>query len=53
LNPRMSYISKEFAAGDPEFWIPKPPPKPAPVPGLTAPGTVPPAAAATPQAPKS
>jgi len=26
LNPRMSYVSKEFAAGDLEFWIPKPPP---------------------------
>src|ERR1039457_5330176 len=24
LNPRMSYVSKEFAAGDPEFWNPKP-----------------------------
>jgi hypothetical protein len=24
FNPRMSYVSKEFAAGDPEFWIPKP-----------------------------
>jgi hypothetical protein len=42
LNPRMSYVSKEFAAIDPEFWIPKPPPKPTVVPGLTAPGTVPP-----------
>jgi hypothetical protein len=44
LNPRMSYVSKEFAAGDPEFWIPKPPPKPATVPGLIAPGTAPPTA---------
>jgi hypothetical protein len=26
FNPRMSYVSKEFAAGDPEFWIPKPKP---------------------------
>jgi hypothetical protein len=24
LNPRMSYVSKEFAAGDPDFWSPKP-----------------------------
>lgn len=24
FNPRMSYVSQEFAAGDPEFWIPKP-----------------------------
>src|SRR5579859_4475186 len=43
LNPRMSYVSKEFAAVDPEFWIPKPPPSPTPVPGLTGPGTPPPA----------
>jgi hypothetical protein len=26
LNPRMSYVSKEFAAQDPDFWIPKPKP---------------------------
>jgi len=24
FNPRMSYVSKEFAAADPEFWNPKP-----------------------------
>jgi hypothetical protein len=24
INPKMSYVSKEFAAGDPEFWNPKP-----------------------------
>jgi hypothetical protein len=46
LNPRMSYVSKEFAAVDGDFWILKPPPKPAPAPGLTAPapppGTAPP-----------
>lgn len=24
FEPRMSYVSKEFAAGDPEFWNPKP-----------------------------
>jgi hypothetical protein len=24
FNPRMSYVSKEFAARDPEFWNPKP-----------------------------
>ena len=31
FEPRMSYVSKEFAAGDPEFWNPKPkaPSKPA------------------------
>ena len=27
INPKMSYVSKEFAAGDPEFWTPKPPHK--------------------------
>jgi len=26
FNPRMSYVSKDFAAGDPEFWNPKPKP---------------------------
>ena len=25
FNPRMSYASKEFASGDPDFWMPKPP----------------------------
>lgn len=31
FEPRMSYVSKEFAAGDPDFWTPKPtePVKPA------------------------
>ena len=32
IHPKMSYVSKEFAAGDPEFWTPKPAvtkPKPA------------------------
>ena len=24
FSPPMSYVSKEFAAGDPEFWMPKP-----------------------------
>jgi len=52
LNPRMSYVSKEFAAVDPEFWIPKQPPKPAPVPVVTTPGTVPPSTPATPPAAK-
>jgi hypothetical protein len=28
FNPRMSYVSKEFAAADPEFWNPKPKRKP-------------------------
>jgi hypothetical protein len=27
INPKMSYVSKEFAAGDSEFWTPKPPQK--------------------------
>lgn len=30
FNPKMSYSTKEFAAGDPDFWTPKPAPaKPA------------------------
>ncbi len=29
FNPKISYVSKEFAAGDPEYWMPKPPPAPA------------------------
>lgn len=24
IDPKMSYVSREFAAGDPEFWTPKP-----------------------------
>jgi hypothetical protein len=24
FNPKMSYVTKEFAAGDPDFWTPKP-----------------------------
>jgi hypothetical protein len=24
IDPKISYVSKEFAAGDPEFWTPKP-----------------------------
>lgn len=28
VNPKMSYVSKEFASGDSEFWTPKPPPAP-------------------------
>lgn len=28
VSPKMSYVSKEFASGDPDFWIPKPPPAP-------------------------
>ncbi len=24
FSPKMSYVSKEFAAGDPDFWTPKP-----------------------------
>jgi len=40
LNPRLSYVSKEFAAVDPDFWIPKPPPKPPGAAG-TLPGAIP------------
>jgi hypothetical protein len=43
LNPRLSYVSKEFAAIDPDFWILRPPAKPP-----AAPGAVP---GATPTAP--
>jgi hypothetical protein len=25
ISPGKSHVSKEFAAGDPEFWTPKPP----------------------------
>ena len=25
IDPKMSYVSKEMAAGDPDFWTPKPP----------------------------
>lgn len=40
FNPRISYVSKEFAAADPDFWTPKPP-KPA-TPSLPAnPGAAP------------
>jgi hypothetical protein len=30
LNPKLSYVSKDFAGADPDFWTPKPPPAPAP-----------------------
>ena len=31
ISPEKSHVSKEFAAGDPQFWTPRPqPPKPAP-----------------------
>jgi hypothetical protein len=26
LSPEMSHVSREFAAGDPQFWSPKSPP---------------------------
>lgn len=26
FSPKMSYVSKEFAANDPDYWTPKPPP---------------------------
>ncbi len=46
-NPRLSYVSKEFADTDPDFWIPKPPPKPPAQPGAlppaASPGSSPPA----------
>jgi hypothetical protein len=45
LNPRLSYVSKEFAAVDPDFWIPKPP-KPVAAPGAV-PGVTPVAPAPT------
>jgi hypothetical protein len=32
FNPQMSYVPKEFIAGDPTFWTPKPPPPPRPKP---------------------
>jgi len=30
FTPSMSYVKKDFAAGDPSFWNPKPPPPPKP-----------------------
>jgi hypothetical protein len=24
FSPKMSYVSKEFASGDPDYWTPKP-----------------------------
>ena len=24
IDPKMSYVSKEFTSGDPDFWSPKP-----------------------------
>lgn len=30
FSPKMSYVSKEFASGDPDFWTPKPKPAAAP-----------------------
>jgi hypothetical protein len=44
FNPRTSYVSKEFAAADPDFWAPKPPPKPATPPLPANPGATPPPA---------
>jgi hypothetical protein len=35
--PSMSYVEKDFAAGDPTFWNPKPPPPPRPRPRKPAP----------------
>lgn len=31
FNPKMSYVSKELAGADADFWVPKPAAKPAPV----------------------
>ena len=42
LNPRLSYVSREFAAVDPDFWTPRPPPKPTVQPGTPTPSPVPP-----------
>ena len=47
LNPRLSYVSKEFADGDPDFWTPKPP-KPV-VPPAALPGPPPSPAPTQPQ----
>ncbi|PYT29490.1 MAG: hypothetical protein DMG57_11340 [Acidobacteria bacterium] len=41
LNPRLSYVSREFAALDPDFWTPKPPPKPPVQPGTPDPSPAP------------
>jgi hypothetical protein len=38
VNPSMSHVSKEFAAGDPEFWTPRPaPPRTHPLTNKTSP----------------
>jgi hypothetical protein len=37
LNPRLSYVSKDFAAVDPDFWTPKPPKPAAPPAGVPTP----------------
>jgi hypothetical protein len=37
LNPRLSYVSKDFADADPDFWTPKPPKPPAPPAAVPAP----------------
>jgi hypothetical protein len=47
LNPRLSYVSKEFADVDPDFWTPRPP-KPA-LPPVALPGAAPPSTPAQPQ----
>ncbi len=36
FSPKMSYVSKEFAAGDPDFWTPKPKPAAKPAEGAPA-----------------
>ncbi len=36
FSPKMSYVSKEFAAGDPDFWTPKPKTTAKPVGGASA-----------------
>ena len=36
VNPRMSYVSKEIIAGDPDFWAPKPKPAATPKKGAAS-----------------
>ncbi|MDQ2920145.1 MAG: hypothetical protein M3R52_00805 [Acidobacteriota bacterium] len=42
MSPRMSYVSKDMAAGDPTFWNPKPEMAPKPKPKKRAPKPPPP-----------
>lgn len=38
MSPEKSHVSREFAAGDPEFWAPKPPPTPVKAPAKSGKG---------------